>query len=123
MEAHMPTTTKPAKRTNRAPAARRRPSSLEYVQKALVDLDKARGRASDELRESIDSAIERLRHAASDLLRSRPEDETSQWEGSLERASEEVRRELGRRAVRAQRTPDALTQLSTEIRKRRSQIS
>jgi uncharacterized protein YicC (UPF0701 family) len=116
------TTTKPAKRTERAPTARRQPSSLDYIQKALDDLDKARGRASDELRESIDSAIERLRHAASDL-RSRAEDETSQWQQSLDRASEDVRRELGRRAVRAQRTPDALTELSTEIRKRRSQVS
>lgn len=115
------TTTKPAKQTRPAPAARRQRSSLDYVQKALEDLDKARGRATDELRESIDSAIERLRHVASDL-RSRAEDETSQWERSLERASEEVRRELGRRAVRAQRTPDALTELSTEIRKRRSQV-
>jgi hypothetical protein len=116
------TTTEPARQARPAPAARRQRSSLDYVQKALEDLDKARGRATDELRESIDSAIERLRHVASDL-RSRAEDETSQWERSLERASEEVRRELGRRAVRAQRTPGALTELSTEIRKRRSQVS
>jgi hypothetical protein len=121
MEALMPTTTKPAKRAERAPAAPRQLSSLDYIQQALEDLDKARGRATDELRETIDRATERLRRAASDL-RSRAEDETSQFEESLERATEEVRRELGRRAVHAQRTPDALTELSAEIRRRRSQI-
>jgi hypothetical protein len=63
----MPTTTKkPATRTKR-PAARKEPSSLEYVQQAIEDLDKARGRATDELRETIDGAIERLRKAASQL--------------------------------------------------------
>jgi signal transduction histidine kinase len=121
MEALMPTTTKPAKGATRAPAARRQPSSLEYIQQALEDLDKARGRATDELQETIDSAIKRLRQAAFDL-RSRAEGETSQLEESLERASDDVRRELARRAIRAQRTPDALTELSAEIRKRRSQI-
>jgi hypothetical protein len=53
----MPTTTKPAKRPHRAPAARKEPSSLDYIQQ------------------------------------------------SLERASEEVRRELRRRAVRAEPGP------------------
>lgn len=117
----MPTITKPAKRAEPAPAAPRQLSSLDYIQQALEDLDKARGRATDELRETIDRATERLRRAAADL-RSRAEDETSQFEESLERATEEVRRELGRRAIHAQRTPDALTELSAEIRKRRSQI-
>jgi uncharacterized protein YicC (UPF0701 family) len=116
----MPTTA-PAKRTSRAPAHRSEKSSLDYLQKAVDDLDKARGRASDELRETIDGVIERLRKAASDL-RSRAEDETSQWQDTLDRASEDARRELGRRAVRAQRTPEALAELSTEIRKRKAQL-
>lgn len=55
----MPNTT-PAKRARRAPAARQH-SSLDYVQPALEDLDKARGRAGEELRTTSDTAIERLR--------------------------------------------------------------
>jgi hypothetical protein len=33
-----------------------------------------------------------------------------------------MRRELGRLAVRAQRTPEALTEMSTEIRRRKTQL-
>jgi uncharacterized protein YicC (UPF0701 family) len=115
----MPTTT-PTKAARRTPA-RPEPSSVEYIQQALADLDKARGRAGDELRVNVDHAVERLRKAATEL-RARAEDEASDWEGALERASEEMRRDLGRLAVRAQRTPEALTDMSTEIRKRRSQL-
>jgi hypothetical protein len=116
----MPATT-PAKRIQRAPATPKKPSSLDYVLKAADDLAKARDRATDELRDTIDGAIEYLRNAAS-ALRSRTAGETSQWEDTLDRASENARREMGRRAVRAQRTPEALRDLSTEIRKRKAQI-
>jgi hypothetical protein len=119
-EAFMPTTA-PAKRATRAAAPRTEKSSLDYLQKAVDDLDKARSRATDELRETIDGVIERLRKAASDL-RTRAEDETSQWQETLDDASEDARRELGRRAVRAQRTPEALAELSSEIRKRKAQL-
>jgi uncharacterized protein YicC (UPF0701 family) len=115
----MPTTTptKPARRT----ASASQPSSMDYIQQALEDLDKARGRAGDELRVNVDHAVERLRKAATEL-RSRAEDEASDGEGALEHASEEMRRELGRLAVRAQRTPEALTEMSTEIRRRKTQL-
>ena len=49
------------------PAARKQPSSLDYVQQALKDLDKARGRATDEVRHTVDTAIERLRKASSEM--------------------------------------------------------
>jgi hypothetical protein len=126
LEAPMPTTTPakgtttPAKRARRAPA-RPEPSSVDYVQQALEDLDKARGRAGDELRHTLDNTVERLRKAAAEL-RSRAEGEATDWEHALERASEEMRRELGRLAVRAQGTPEALTELSTEIRKRTREL-
>jgi hypothetical protein len=89
----MPTTT-PTKPARRTASASQ-PSSMDY--------------------------IERLRKAATEL-RSRAEDEASDWEGALEHASEEMRRELGRLAVRAQRTPEALTEMSTEIRRRKTQL-
>jgi hypothetical protein len=124
----MPTTTtttkakgatapKPAQRT----AARKPPSSLDYVQKALEDLDKARGRASDELRTTLDGAIERLRKATKDM-RSRAGTEAADFEDVISRASEDVRRDLGRRAVQAQQSPEALKELSSAIRKRKAEL-
>ena len=112
-----PTKSKPAK-----PAARKQPSSLDYVQQALKDLDKARGRATDEVRHTVDTAIERLRKASSEM-RSRAGDEAADFEERLEHASEEVRRDLGRRAIAAQQTPEALTELAGAIRKRKTELS
>jgi hypothetical protein len=66
--------------------------------------------------------MDRLKQGTSGL-RSRAEDQTAQWEDTLERASEDALRELGRLAVRAQRTPEALTELSAEIRKRKAQFA
>ncbi|MGZ4268529.1 MAG: hypothetical protein ACXVFN_02880 [Solirubrobacteraceae bacterium] len=117
----MPATTKPkAAGAKRAPA-RKQPTSLDYIQKAIEDLDKARKSAGEELRKTIDTAMERLRKATSDM-RSRAGDEATDFEEVISRASEEVRRDLGRRAVHAQQTPEALTELSSEIRKRKAEL-
>jgi hypothetical protein len=118
----MPAAATPAKRARRATATHKQPTSLDYVQKALHDLEKARTHGSKELRTAIDGATERLREASSDL-RSRAGDQTAEWEKTLERASDDALRELGRLAIRAQRTPEALTVLSTEIRKRKAQLT
>jgi uncharacterized protein YicC (UPF0701 family) len=105
----------------------------EYLEQAVEDLNEARHRAGDEVRASIDSAISRAREALDDLrvdakeradrLRTRAEDRTSEWQQTLEGATEDARRELGLRAVRAQRTKDALDALADEIKRHKKEIA
>jgi hypothetical protein len=107
----------------KAPA--RRPtekSTLDYLQHALDDLDKARAKAQQDARASIDSAVARVRDAVKDL-NSRAHDEAHDWEERLDHVSEEARVEFGRVAIRAQDTPDALAELATEIRRRKRELS
>jgi hypothetical protein len=132
----MTTKTKPATPAKPAkPAARRRPAGAKAkapaprpkrpeddLREALEELGKARDKASRDIRANIDTAIERVRETARDL-RERAGQEFSDLDDTLSRATEDARRELGRRAVRAQQTPEALTELSTEIRKRRRQLA
>lgn len=106
---------KPAKK----PAAK---TSIDYVQEAIGDIDKARQSARGEARAQLDRATERLRSLASDL-RDRAGDEVRDFESSLERASEHLRVELVLRAIRGQGSTEALTQLSSEIRKRKAELT
>ena len=46
-----------------------------------------------------------------------------EWQKTLDAAADDALRELGRMTIRAQRSPEALTELSAEIRKRRGQLS
>ncbi|QEC49800.1 hypothetical protein FSW04_20990 [Baekduia soli] len=89
---------------------------------ALADLDRAREGATGEVRAGLDRAVARLRSIAADA-RSLAGEQVDGFEASLDRAGEEVRVELGRRAVRAQQTPEALTALGGEIRRRRAQLT
>jgi predicted nucleic acid-binding Zn-ribbon protein len=111
----MPTTTKPhAKRsTSKDP--------LDYLQDALHDLDKARERAGDDVGASIDSARERISDAREDLSE-RSADQVNDWRDQLGSAADDALRELGRLAIRAQRSREALTELSKEISKRRAEL-
>ena len=116
------TAKQPARRRGHAGPARAPKSSADYVQQAMQDIDKARERVSVELRENLDAALERLRDAAGDL-RKRAEQQTGDWGDALEQATEDVRRDLGRRAVMAQRTPAALKEMSAAVRERRAQLT
>jgi len=60
--------------------------------------------------------LERIR-AATDDVRRRLREEADELQTRLDRASEEARIELGRAAIRAQRTPQALSELAREIRR------
>lgn len=111
----MATATKPAPK----PAQK---STLDYLQRALDDLDKARAHARTDVRTNIDAAVGRIRDAADDL-RSRAGVEAREFENRLEGVSEDARRELGRMAIQAQRSPDALKELSSEIRRRKRALS
>jgi uncharacterized protein YicC (UPF0701 family) len=104
----------------------------DYLEHAVEDLNEARQQAGDEVRAGIDSAISRSREALEDLrsdahertlkLRSRAEKRAGEWQTTLEDATEDVRRELGIRAVRAQRSKDALDALSDEIKSQKKTL-
>jgi len=110
--------------TKRTAHARRpaETSTLDYLQHALDDLDHARAHAQQDARASIDSAVVRVRDAVKDL-NSRAHDEAHEWEERLEHVSSEARLEFGRTAIRAQGTPEALTELAAEIRRRKRALS
>jgi hypothetical protein len=94
----------------------------DYLQDALEELTKARERAGGDIRSGIDSAIERTRDALKEAG-SEAQGQISEWRGTLDRASDDVRRELGILAVHAQRSPEALRAMSAEIRKRKTELS
>ena len=108
-------------------------SAAEHLEEALEDLNSARQSAQDELRSSIDSAISRAREALDDLrsdteeraenLRTRAKNQAADWQQTLEDATEDARRELGIRAVHAQRTEDALDAMSEEIKSHKKEVA
>jgi vacuolar-type H+-ATPase subunit E/Vma4 len=91
------------------------PGTLDFLQRALEDLNRAREHAQQDAQAGIDDATERIRAAADDVRR-RLREEADELQKRLDRASEEARVELGRVAIRAQRTPEALNELAREIR-------
>jgi hypothetical protein len=103
-----------------APSDGRTPE--QHLRDALEELGKARDRAGGDLRGGIESAIERTReamkHAGADA-----QEQVSDWRRALDKASDDVRRELGILAVRAQSSPEALRAMSAEIRSRKAQIT
>jgi predicted nucleic acid-binding Zn-ribbon protein len=103
-----------AKSPGKAPA--------DYLKDALGDLDKAREKAGEEVSASIDSARERINDAREGLS-NRSQDQVKDWREQLGSAADDALRELGRLAIRAQRSPDALTELSEEITKRKTEVS
>lgn len=112
------TTTKPA---GSGQKAKRQKATADYLQDALEDLGKARDKAGEEVGARIDSAVERIKEAREDLTE-QGRDQLSEWKHDLESAAEDARRELGLFAVRAQRTPEALDDLSEEITKRKAAV-
>jgi hypothetical protein len=114
----MATATKPRKAA--APAAP--PSSTQRFQEALKDLDEARQRASGDAREAIDAATDRVREIAKDAA-DRAQEEMHDWQRALERAGDDLREQLGIMAVRVQTTPEALTAMAAEIRKRKAELA
>jgi hypothetical protein len=111
-----------ATKTGRKPAKSDGHSPVEYLQDALDELSKAREHAGGDIRDGIDSAIERTRDAIKDAG-SEAQTQVADWRTSLEKATDDVRRELGVLAVRAQRSPEALRAMSAEIRKRKTELT
>ncbi len=113
-------TTRTATTHKSAPPAPR--TSVDYLEEALKDLGKAREKGGKEIRASIDAAMERVRQAAKELG-SRSQDQVGEWQKALDAAADDVLRELGLMTIRAQHSPEALTEFSAEIRKRRGHLS
>jgi Mg2+ and Co2+ transporter CorA len=99
-----------------------RSSTIDEVQQAIQELDLLRSHAGDDARKELDGVIDRLRDAVGELYRSTADDADA-VEHLLDRSSEDVRREVGRRAIRAQRSVEALTELSGELRRCRAYLS
>ena len=111
----MATAIKTPERPARVQTKHAEPGTLDYLQRALEDLNRAREHAQRDAQSGIDDAAERIR-AAVDDVRKRVREEADELQTRLDHASDEARLELGRAVIRAQRTPEALTQLAREIR-------
>ena len=81
----------------------------------------AETRAAD-ARARIESALTQLRESVTDLP-SRMREEATDMEKAFARFGDDALREIGRMAIRAQRSKAALTDLSAEIRKRKAELS
>jgi ElaB/YqjD/DUF883 family membrane-anchored ribosome-binding protein len=113
------TATTPTTHTPAPPAPK---TSVDYLEEALKDLGKAREKGGNEIRASIDAAMERVREAGKELG-TRTQDQVGDWQKALDALADDALRELGLMTIRAQHSPEALTEFSAEIRKRRGQLS
>lgn len=89
----------------------------ENLQKALDDLRGAGEKATGDVRSRIDDAVQRLTDA-SDQARSGASDQVSNWRETLDKATEDVRAQLAKLAVRAQTSVESLNALQEEIKTR-----
>jgi vacuolar-type H+-ATPase subunit H len=106
-------------------------TAVDYLEHAVEDLNQARQEAQEEVRSAIDSAIDRAREALEDLrsgaqeradnVRTRAEERAREWQRALEDAGEDVRKDLGIRAVHAQRSEDALDAMAKEIKNKKKE--
>lgn len=94
---------------------------MENLQKALDDLRTAGEKATGDVRSQIDSAMQRIRDVSGDAS-SRAQDQVSEWRESLETATDDVRRELAKLAVKAQTSTESLDEIEREIVARRQQL-
>lgn len=110
------------------PKASHKATASDHLQDAISDLDKAREQAGEDVRASIDAARKRIDEAREDLsgrgheFADRGQDQVKDWREQLEGAADDALRELGRLAVRAQRSTEALGELSKEIGKREAEL-
>jgi gas vesicle protein len=93
----------------------------DNVQKAIDDLRAAGEKATGDVRSRIDDAVSRLREAT-EGAGSRAQDQVSNWRETLDEATEDVRKELGKLAVKAQSSVDALDEIAKEVEARRKSL-
>jgi polyhydroxyalkanoate synthesis regulator phasin len=93
----------------------------DQVQKAIDDLRAAGEKATGDVRSRIDSAVAQLRDVSGDAS-SKAQDQISGWRDTLDKATEDVRKELAKLAVRAQTSSQALDEIATELDERRQSL-
>ena len=93
----------------------------DNIQKALDDLRNAGEKATGDVRSSIDDAVKRLRDVSSDAAK-QAQDQVGSWRETLESATEDVRKELGKLAVRAQTSLESVDELAKELDERRKDL-
>ena len=93
----------------------------DQVQKAIDDLRSAGEKATGDVRSSIDSAVSRLRDVSGDPV-GKAQDQVSSWRDTLDKATDDVRKELGKLAVRAQSSLESLDEIAKELDERRKSL-
>jgi uncharacterized protein YjbJ (UPF0337 family) len=93
----------------------------DQVQKAIDDLRSAGEKATGDVRSSIDSAVSRLRDVSGDPV-GKAQDQVSSWRDTLDKATEDVRKELAKLAVRAQSSTESLDEIAKELDERRKSL-
>jgi hypothetical protein len=93
----------------------------DQVQKAIDDLRAAGEKATGDVRSSIDSAVSRLRDVSGDPV-GKAQDQVSSWRDTLDKATEDVRKELAKLAVRAQGSVESLDEIAKELDERRKSL-
>jgi uncharacterized protein (UPF0147 family) len=94
---------------------------MDNVQKAIDDLRTAGEKATGDVRTNIDDAVSRLRNISGDAS-SRAQDQVSNWRETLDKATEDVRKELAKLAVRAQSSVESLDEVAKELEDRRKSL-
>jgi polyhydroxyalkanoate synthesis regulator phasin len=93
----------------------------DQVQKAIDDLRAAGEKATGDVRSRIDDAVKQLRDV-SDSASSKASDQVSSWRETLDKATEDVRKELAKLAVKAQSSVEALDEIAKELDERRKAL-
>lgn len=93
----------------------------DNLQKAIEDLRSAGEKATGDVRARIDDAVKRLNDASSQAG-SRAQDQVSGWRETLDEATQDVRLQLAKLAIKAQTSPEALAEIESEISARRSEL-
>jgi hypothetical protein len=93
----------------------------DQIQKAIDDLRSAGEKATGDVRSGIDDAVARLRDASSGAT-SRATDQVSNWRDTLDKATDDGRKELGKLAVRAQTSLESLEEVAKELDERRKSL-
>ena len=91
------------------------------MQKAIDDLRAAGEKATGDVRSRIDDAVSRLRDVSGDAS-TKAQDQVSNWRDTLDNATQDVRKELAKLAVRAQTSTEALDEIAKEIDERRKAL-
>ncbi len=93
----------------------------DQVQKAIDDLRAAGEKATGDVRSRIDSAVAQLRDVSGGATE-KAQDQISGWRETLDKATEDVRKELAKLAVRAQSSKEALDEIAKELEERRKAL-